>query len=336
MTAAPLVSVFPPIRIIPWTAWTKSDPPPATRSFVTLASTRFIIVPDEYAIRQTNFSQCSKDSPRLTGLDVFHRVSLRCIRFSSRTRVSVSFLSKPCNRKATGARAHVHATAAFKREATLSRKDGTRCTMRDTPLEPKRYVRIGNRKPATTILHRRRLAANWITVLARCASELFRVPLGSQFPPPCRLSRSAESPSLFALTVGSHPLIQDQFLFGQSGDATTRRDPTTRVPPHWIEDPAATPRYRKPADHWTSRRYSLLSSSSLSSFSVSLNLTFTSTKIPTIKFLESREKFQRELELTSIWPPFCATPRPCVNWNRFRFIIAGPILALSIDDNDQV
>lgn len=82
----------------------------------------------------------------------------------------------------------------------------------------------------------------------------------SQSSPPPLFPRSPESPSLSPLTVGSHPLIQDQFLFGQSGGATTRDDPTTRVPPHWIEDPAAAPRYRKPADHWTSRRYSLLSS----------------------------------------------------------------------------
>lgn len=82
----------------------------------------------------------------------------------------------------------------------------------------------------------------------------------SQPSPPPLFLRSPESPSLSPLTAGSHPLVQDQFLLGQSGGATTRRDPTTRVPPHWIEDPAAAPRYRKPADHWTSRRYSLLSS----------------------------------------------------------------------------
>ena len=132
----------------------------------------------------------------------------------------------------------------------------------------------------STILHQRRLAANWITVLARCASELFRVPLSdSHVSPPFLFSHLTESPSLFALTADSHPLIQDQFPFGQSGDATTRHDPTTRVPPHWIEDPAATLRYRKPADRWTSRRYSLRSSSR------SLHLLSTA---PCIHFKEDR------------------------------------------------
>lgn len=134
-------------------------------------------------------------------------------------------------------------------------------TVRGTPLQPKRYDpkrgrKIGDRRSSTDGGSPLTESPSLHGVHPNCSESLS----SSQSSPPPLFLRSPESPSLSPLTAGSHPLVQDQFLFGQSGGATTRDDPTTRVPPHWIEDPAAAPRYRKPADHWTSRRYSLLSS----------------------------------------------------------------------------
>ena len=124
-TTKPLASIFLPVRIIP-EGWRKQKRSRlrTTRvpSFKTrLKDLRFEFRRDSDRNFGTNFSNVRSTRTirhRLTSFDIFHRASLaiRCIRFSSGTRVSISFLSEPCNCNESGARARVHATAAFQHE----------------------------------------------------------------------------------------------------------------------------------------------------------------------------------------------------------------------------
>lgn len=149
-TTKPLASIFLPVRIIP-EGWRKQKRSRlrTTRvpSFKTrLEDLRFEFRRDSDRDFETNFSNVRSTRTirhRLTSFDIFHRASLaiRCIRFSSGTRVSISFLSEPCNCNESGARARVHATAVFQHETFVSRKDGTRNTVHGTRRAARHTIR---------------------------------------------------------------------------------------------------------------------------------------------------------------------------------------------------
>lgn len=145
-TTKPLASIFLPVRIIP-EGWRKQKRSRLRTTRVPSFKTRledllFEFRRDSDRDFETNFFNVRSTRTirhRLTSFDIFHRTSLaiRCIRFSSETRVSISFLSEPCNCNESGARARVHATAAFQHEANRiserrNTEHGTRRAARHT------------------------------------------------------------------------------------------------------------------------------------------------------------------------------------------------------------
>ena len=347
-TTKPLASIFLPVRIIP-EGWRKQKRSRlrTTRvpSFKTrLKDLRFEFRRDSDRNFGTNFSNVRSTRTirhRLTSFDIFHRASLaiRCIRFSSGTRVSISFLSEPCNCNESGARARVHATAAFQHEtnriserrntkhgarrAARHRSESARCdAMRCDAMRREEKRKTDDQRSFTDGGLPLTESPSLHGVHPNCSDS--QSLSDSRFSPPSLFSRSQLTALRASVSLSfpfdrrlasSHPRPIPlrpirQRHYSQPPHYSTTRSATLERASRIQQPRRAAPRYRKPTDHWTSERYSLRSSfrpftSSYRSSPPRL-LAFTSRNVGPMKFLEGCNNFQPGSSLTLIEPPFCS------------------------------